>query len=239
MGIFRTSADYRQAQMKAFRQPGIVPGENRLDRFLDEITAEYEAIAPKVKAAKEKVEKARQMVVSRDEIMRVMGRVVRDWSARDYAPIFKERVESIWQNPDFDENFTFECDPLLDPRAQGLGPALADAIYFLLPDLLLAGIEKRVSEIVPKSARGTLAEKRRAIAEAEAEFSELEGKASALLSEYRTLLDDRYAMPGDHRKPPAPTPIFDNILPDVVDDSPAKTSQPSSYLAGQDAARMK
>ena len=239
MGIFRTSADYRQAQMKAFRQPGIVPGEGRLDRFLDEITAEYQALAPKVKAAREKVEKAREMVVSRDEVMRVMGRVVRDWSARDYAPIFKERVESIWQNPAFDENFTFECDPLLDPRAQGLGPALADAIYFLMPDLLLGGIEARVSEIVPKSAKGTLADKRKAIATAEAEFNELDAKASALLSEYRTLLDDRYAMPGDHRKPSAPAPILDNTLPEVADDSPAKSSQPSSYLASMDAARQK
>lgn len=239
MAIFRTGADYREAQLKAFRQPGIVPGVGRLDRFLDEIQAEFEAIAPKVQAAREKVEKARQMVVSRDEVMRIMGRVVRDWSARDYAPIFKERVESIWQNPDFDENFTFECDVLLDPRAQGLGPALADALYYLAPDLLLAGIEKRVSEIVPKSARGTLADKRKAIATAEAEFSELDARASGLLSEYRTLLDDRYAMPGDHRKPRAPAPILDNTLPEVVDDSPAKSSQPSSYLASMDAARVK
>ena len=239
MAIFRTGADYREAQLKAFRQPGIVPGGNRLDRFLDEIQAEFEATAPKVQAAREKVERARQMVVSRDEVMRIMSLVVRDYSDRDYGKIFKERIESIWTDPSFDEKFTFSCDPLLDQAAQGMGPTLADAVYFLIPDLILEGIRKRVDAVVPKSAKGTLADKRLAIAEAEAEFAQVDAKASGLLSEYRTLLDDRYALPGDHRKPRAPTPTLDNTLPEVVDDSAAKSSQPSSYLASQDASRLK
>jgi hypothetical protein len=234
---FFTGKDYRDGEIRAFRTPGIAP--TNLDRFLDQIEAEYLTFPPKIAAARKKLDEARHLVVSREEVMRIMSLVVRDYSERDYSKAFQARIETIWTDPSFDEKFTFSCDPLLDQIAQGQGPALADAFYYLLPDLILDGIRKRVEAVIPKSARGTLAEQRKAIAEAEATVNDLERQAAELLSQYRTILDSREAQIGDHRKPPEPTPILQNTLPDLVDDSVAESSQPSSYLAGQDAARLK
>ena len=236
MGFF-TGKDYREGELKSFRQPGMAP--TNLDRFLDQIEAEYLTLPPKIAAARKKLDEARQLVVSRDEVMRIMSLVVRDYSDRDYGKAFKDRIESIWTDPNFDEKFTFSCDPLLDQAAQGMGPTLADAVYYLIPDLILEGIRKRVEAVVPKSARGTLAGKRKAIAECEAVLNDLEHQASDILSQYRMILDNRYAQIGDHRKPPPPAPILENTLPDITEENHAKTSQPSSYMASQDASRLK
>ena len=201
MGIFKTGKDYREGALRGFRQPGMAP--KRMDRFLDQIEEEYKALQPKITEARRKVEAARNLGVSRDEIMRVMRLCVINDSEKNYGRIFKHRIETIWQDPDFDEAHTRNCDPVLDLIAPGQGPALADSLYFLLPDLILAGIEAKVNAIVPKTARGTLSEKRKAIAEAESVLADLERQSGDLVSQHRTILDDRTALPGSHRHGPS------------------------------------
>ena len=206
MGFFAPK-DYREGALRSFRQPGMPV--TKMDGILDRIEADYLALQPKLATARKALESARNLPISRAEVMRVMRLcVIRDGEA-NAGPIFANRISAIVDNPDFDEAFTRDCDPVLDLFAGGQGPALADAIYFLLPDLILAGIEKRVESLIPKSAKGTLAERRTAIAAAESELADLERQSSELLSQHRIIVDDRFAMPGSHRNPTEPPPMVD------------------------------
>lgn len=209
MALFKTGKDYREGTLKAFRQPGMAP--TNLNHFLDQIEANHEALQPQIAAARRKVEQARQLVVSRDEIARVMDIVIRQDAERIYGPIFKHRIEAIWTDPDFSEAENRSVDPCLDLYASGQGPALALALYYLIGDDLQSQIKKRVAEFVPASAKGTLAGKRKAIAAAESELAGLERQASDLLSQYRQILDDRFAVIGDHRNPQSP-PLMDEAI---------------------------
>ena len=209
MALFKTGKDYREGTLKAFRHPGIAP--TNLNHFLDQIESEYQALQPPIAAARRKVEQARQLVVSRDEIARVMDIVIRQDAERIYGPIFKSRIEGIWTDPDFREEANREADPILDLYASGQGPALALGLYYLIGDDLQAQIKKRVAEFVPASAKGTLAGKRKAIAAAESELAGLERQASDLLSQYRQILDDRFARIGDHHNPQMP-PMTDEAI---------------------------
>ena len=182
MALFKTAKDYREGELKSFRQPGMAP--KNLVRFLDQIEADHQALQPPIAAARRKVEQARQLVVSRDEIARVMDIVIRQDAERLYGPVFKHRIETIWTDPDFREEENRTADPVLDLFASGQGPALALALYYLIGDDLQAQIKKRVAEIVPASAKGTLAGKRKAIAAAESELAGLERQASDLLNQY-------------------------------------------------------
>jgi hypothetical protein len=230
------------ARINAFRVPGA--GTDRLQRFIDEVTRDYLFIQPQIEKARQKLAEARALTISRAEVMRVMALVVRTYSERDFGRDFSERISAIWNNPHFDEQFTFECDPLLDMRAQGTGPALADAIYFLLPDLLLAALEKRVHAIVPRSAKGTLSEKRKAVAEAETHLSELEHQSSDLLSQYRMLLDDKLAVPGQQSVSPesdaaiAAEPIYTEESAESEALAEPATARQSGYLIQNEARRM-
>ena len=209
MALFKTGADYREGELKSFRQPGMAP--KNLGHFLDQIEADHQALQPQIAAAHRKVEQARQLVVSRDEIARVMDIVIRQDAERIYGPIFRHRIETIWTDADFREEENRLADPCLDLFASGQGPALALALYYLIGDDLQAQIKKRVAEFVPASAKGTLAGKRKAIAAAESELAGLERQASDLLSQYRQILDDRFAVIGDHRNPQSP-PLMDEAV---------------------------
>ena len=214
----------------------------RILSIAEQCEQEYLECQPKIQKLQAQLRELSSAPVSRAEVMRIMSLVVRDYAARDFAADFRGRISNIWQEAAFDEQSSFAIDPMLNQRADGA--LLADALYFLMPDLVLDALKKKVDELVPKSVTLTLAEKRKRLAELEAELAAIQSKSDEALGTYRKLVENNMAIPGVDPIPPhdsrvAAGLIIDPDLPVITEEVTEITSQPSSYLAGQDAARLK
>jgi hypothetical protein len=213
----------------------------RILSIAEQCEQEYLGYQPKIAELQTQLRELASAQVSRAEVMRIMSLVVNDYAARDFAADFRERIGAISREAAFDEQSSFAIDPMLNHRADG--SVLADALYYLMPALILDGIQKKVEALVPKNASLTLAEKRRRIAALEAELAGIQSKSDEALGTYRKLVENPMAVPGIDPLPPHDSRIAaglipDPYLPEVPTETWEATQQPSSYLKGQDAARL-
>lgn len=214
----------------------------RILSLAEQCEKEYLACQPKIQKLQTQYRELASAQVSRAEVMRIMSLVVKDYAARDFAADFRGRISNIWQEGAFDEQSSFAIDPMLNQRADGA--LLADALYFLMPDMVLTALKTKVDEIVPKNVTLTLGEKRKRLAELEAELAAIQSKSEEALGTYRKLVENDKAVPGVDPLPPHDSRIAAGLIPDpdlpvITEQATEITSQPSSYLAGQDAARLK
>lgn len=214
----------------------------RILSIAEQCEKEYLDCQPKLQKLQNQLREMASAPVSRAEVMRVMALVVKDYASRDFASDFRERITNIWREASFDELSSFSIDPMLNQRADGA--LLADALYYLMPDLVLDAIKRRVDELIPKNITLTLSDKRKKIAALEAEMAAIQSKSDEALSTYRKLVENPSAVPGVDPIPPhdsriAAGIIADPTLPDITEEKTAKSSQPSSYMAIQDASRLK
>jgi hypothetical protein len=213
----------------------------RILSLAEQCEMEYLECQPKIQKLQTQYRELASAQVSRAEVMRIMSLVVKDYAARDFAADFRGRISNIWQEAAFDEQSSFAIDPMLNQRADGA--LLADALYFLMPDLVLDALKKKVDELVPKAVTLTLGEKRKRLAELEAELASIQSKSDEALGTYRKLVENPMAVPGIDPIPPHDSRIAaglipDPYLPEVPTETLEVTQQPSSYLKGQDAARL-
>lgn len=136
-----------------------------------------------------KLTKLRETPPALADAMSVMKAVI-DAGRKDLEALADERLKALL-DPNFDDRWLGELDMTLNARFN----SLASCTFALFPDAWLALAEQRLRLMGCDKSKLTLKEKRKQVAELEAEVSQIAQARDNALTTWRKLTNDRTGRP--------------------------------------------